>query len=98
MNGRERPRAFPPSGSPARGRTPVDGRNGSGGFPGSTGMSRAEKFEDEKRRLVQSCFSKRDTDGSSMNFFFFSFLSFPYFSFMPILAFNCLSHDNSENF
>ncbi|KZZ97820.1 Exocyst complex, component Exoc1 [Ascosphaera apis ARSEF 7405] len=27
-------------------------------------MSRAEKFEDEKRRLIRSCFSKRDPDGS----------------------------------
>ncbi|KAL2003171.1 hypothetical protein VTN02DRAFT_4784 [Thermoascus thermophilus] len=27
-------------------------------------MSRAEKFEDEKRRIVQSCFSKQDADGS----------------------------------
>lgn len=31
-----------------------------------TTMSRAEKFEDEKRRLIRSCFSKRDPDGSSM--------------------------------
>ncbi|KAI1118414.1 exocyst complex component Sec3-domain-containing protein [Nemania sp. NC0429] len=27
-------------------------------------MSRAEKFEDEKRRIVESCFNKKDTDGS----------------------------------
>ncbi|KAL8802757.1 MAG: hypothetical protein Q9182_003592 [Xanthomendoza sp. 2 TL-2023] len=27
-------------------------------------MSRAEKFEDEKRRIIESCFSKRDADGS----------------------------------
>ncbi|KAK2597934.1 hypothetical protein N8I77_012686 [Diaporthe amygdali] len=30
----------------------------------STGMSRAERFEDEKRRIIESCFSKRDEDGS----------------------------------
>ncbi|KAI1132839.1 exocyst complex component Sec3-domain-containing protein [Nemania abortiva] len=27
-------------------------------------MSRAEKFEEEKRRIVESCFNKKDTDGS----------------------------------
>ncbi|KAB8232194.1 GTP-Rho binding exocyst subunit SEC3 [Aspergillus alliaceus] len=27
-------------------------------------MSRAEKFEDEKRRIIQSCFAKKDGDGS----------------------------------
>ncbi|KAE8352954.1 exocyst complex component Sec3-domain-containing protein [Aspergillus coremiiformis] len=27
-------------------------------------MSRAEKFEDEKRRIIQSCFSKKDDDSS----------------------------------
>lgn len=30
----------------------------------SGGMSRAERFEDEKRRIIESCFSKRDEDGS----------------------------------
>lgn len=29
-------------------------------------MSRAEKFEDEKKRIIESCFGKRETDGSSM--------------------------------
>ena len=29
-------------------------------------MTRAEKFEDEKKRIVESCFSKRDEDGSCM--------------------------------
>ena len=28
-------------------------------------MSRAERFEDEKRRIIDSCFTKRDDDGSS---------------------------------
>jgi hypothetical protein len=27
-------------------------------------VSRAERFEDEKRRIIESCFSKRDEDGS----------------------------------
>lgn len=27
-------------------------------------MSRAEKFEDEKRRIIESCFGKTETDGS----------------------------------
>ncbi|KAI1429816.1 exocyst complex component Sec3-domain-containing protein [Xylaria sp. FL1777] len=27
-------------------------------------MSRAEKFEEEKRRIIESCFNKKDTDGS----------------------------------
>lgn len=30
------------------------------------GMSRAERFEDEKRRIIESCFSKRDDDGSGV--------------------------------
>lgn len=28
-------------------------------------MSRAEKFEDEKRRIIESCFGKKEEDGSS---------------------------------
>lgn len=44
-------------------------RNGSGGIhdsidSGNSGMSRAERFEDEKRRIVDSCFGKKDEDGS----------------------------------
>lgn len=56
-------------------RPPPLQQNGSGGTagghspPGAAGvpkttMSRAEKFEDEKRRIIESCFSKRDADGS----------------------------------
>lgn len=30
----------------------------------SAGRSRAERFEDEKQRIIESCFSKRDDDGS----------------------------------
>lgn len=33
-------------------------------------MSRADKFEDEKRRIMHSCFSKRDNDGVGMWGFF----------------------------
>lgn len=51
-------------------------QNGAGGAPGElyppvaggahrpAMMNRAEKFEDEKRRIIESCFSKRDADGS----------------------------------
>ncbi|KAF4637967.1 hypothetical protein G7Y89_g123 [Cudoniella acicularis] len=39
-------------------------QNGLGGVNGSNGMSRAERFEDEKRRIIDSCFDKRDEDGS----------------------------------
>ncbi|ESA42209.1 hypothetical protein GE21DRAFT_9053 [Neurospora crassa] len=29
-------------------------------------MTRAERFEDEKRRIIESCFNKRDEDGSTI--------------------------------
>lgn len=36
-----------------------------GGFPGGgREASRAERFEEEKQRIVESCFNKKDTDGS----------------------------------
>ncbi len=38
-------------------------RNNSG--PLGTQMSRAEKFEDEKRRIIETCFGKKEDDGSS---------------------------------
>ncbi|PGH16975.1 hypothetical protein AJ79_01359 [Helicocarpus griseus UAMH5409] len=67
MNGRDRPRGLPTNVSPNKERRPMaDSRNGSGTVPASAGMTRAERFEDEKRRLVQSCFSKLDTDGSAI--------------------------------
>jgi hypothetical protein len=28
-------------------------------------MSRAEKFEDEKRRIIESCFAKKGPDGNT---------------------------------
>ncbi|KAJ5403485.1 hypothetical protein N7509_003356 [Penicillium cosmopolitanum] len=55
MNGPNRPRPPPPA-DPRRGGDP---RNGA-----SDSMSRAEKFEDEKKRIIQSCYSKKDTDGT----------------------------------
>jgi hypothetical protein len=27
-------------------------------------MSKAEAFEDEKRRIIESCFSRKDADGA----------------------------------
>ena len=30
-------------------------------------LTKAERFEDEKRRIIESCFSKRDEDGSRMS-------------------------------
>lgn len=37
-------------------------RNGNGGSLSQ--KSRAEMFEDEKRRIIDSCFNKREPDGS----------------------------------
>lgn len=64
MNGRERPRLPGESHIPGEFRRPVDGRgDGRGNDPaGARGaqVSRAEKFEDEKRRIMQSCFARKD--------------------------------------
>lgn len=65
MNSRDRPRGLPSNVSPTRERRPMAGvRNGSNTNPAPTGMSRAERFDDEKRRLIQCCFGKQDVDGS----------------------------------
>ncbi|KAI1504821.1 exocyst complex component Sec3-domain-containing protein [Biscogniauxia marginata] len=40
----------------------VPRQNGGAGF--GRDMSRAERFEEEKRRIVESCFNKKDVDGS----------------------------------
>ena len=45
----------PPRASPAL----TGGANG--------GMTRAERFEDERRRIIESCFSKADESGSRMS-------------------------------
>jgi hypothetical protein len=47
--------------------TAIDSRqpfSSSSSGPRSGGMSRAERFEDEKKRIIESCFGKKDTDGS----------------------------------
>jgi hypothetical protein len=41
----------------------MDRANGAGPG-GAAAATRAERFEDEKRRIIDSCFSKKDTDGS----------------------------------
>nr|KMM70493.1 hypothetical protein CPAG_06804 [Coccidioides posadasii RMSCC 3488] len=65
MSGRDRHRGLPSNLSPQKERRPGgDFRNGGGPMPGVSGMSRAEKFEDEKQRIIQSCFSKKEPDGS----------------------------------
>ncbi|KAG5294651.1 exocyst complex component Sec3 [Histoplasma ohiense] len=65
MNSRDRPRGLPSNVSPTGERRPMAGvRNGSNTNPAPTGMSRAERFDDEKRRLIQCCFGKQDVDGS----------------------------------
>ncbi|PGH19854.1 hypothetical protein AJ80_03771 [Polytolypa hystricis UAMH7299] len=67
MNGRDRPRGSPANAAPPRERRPADDmRNGNAPVAQSGSMSRAEKFEDEKRRVIQSCFGKRDSDGSAL--------------------------------
>lgn len=66
MSGREQPQGYPPSDSRTR-RPGGDNRNGARIGPGENGMSRAQAFEDEKRRIMSSCFSKLDTDGAGMS-------------------------------
>ncbi|KAK4960791.1 hypothetical protein LTR28_004918, partial [Elasticomyces elasticus] len=59
-NGQPAARQLPPNGNPSRIRTPQNNQH-QHAPPG--GMNRAERFEDEKRRIVQSCFSKLDASG-----------------------------------
>ena len=69
-----------PAGLGPGARPPQDLRNGSNassssGMPNGndrsgsgsqlSGAERAERFEDEKRRIIETCFSKRDPDGTS---------------------------------
>lgn len=56
MSGSDRSRGPPPGEFPPR-----DPRRAPEGS-----MSRAEKFEDEKKRIMQSCFSRKDSDGTCM--------------------------------
>ena len=39
---------------------------GAGTRPSEGVNSRAQKFEDEKRRIIESCFAKRDNDGAQV--------------------------------
>lgn len=56
------PNALNPRPGPAQ-----ESRNGvSPARSGGSQISRAEKFEDEKRRIIESCFGKTDIDGTSM--------------------------------
>jgi exocyst complex component 1 len=61
------------SGRPPNPAGTPDMRNGSGGRntgrPGDEALSnqdRAARFEDEKKRIIESCFSKRDPDGTQL--------------------------------
>lgn len=38
-----------------------------GSHPPRIPMSRAERFEDEKKRIIESCFSKKEADSSGQN-------------------------------
>ena len=75
----QRPRG-PPNGLGPGGRPIPEHRNGSNisamssasasdprNPPGSE-MSRAEIFEDEKKRIIESCFNKKEADGSGQPF------------------------------
>ena len=63
MNGRDRHRLageIPSAG--AEFRRPGYGRNSEMAVPGASATSLAEKFDDEKRRIMGSCFAKVDGD------------------------------------
>lgn len=59
----------PPNGSSAGSntRSALENRNG-GPHAAGLSMTRAEKFEDEKRRIIESCFGKKEADGTGMPF------------------------------
>ena len=75
----QRPRG-PPSGLGPGGRPVQDHRNGSNistmsstsandsRIPTGPEMSRAEMFENEKKRIIDSCFDKKEADGSGQSF------------------------------
>lgn len=60
-----RPGNDPRNGSYGNG--PVPPSASSGGFSAATQMSRADKFEDEKKRIIESCFNKTEEDGTRMS-------------------------------
>lgn len=56
---------------PSGARYVQDQRNGNAppvqtGAEAGAQTNRAERFEDEKKRIIESCFSKKEADGSSM--------------------------------
>lgn len=55
-----------PNGPGLGGQTASQSQNGAGV---SGGMSKAERFENEKKRIIDSCFAKKDTDGSGTSQF-----------------------------
>lgn len=59
MNGRDRPRGPPQGPPPNRGPGPQSDSNSS-----PSTMTRGAAFEDEKARIIKSCFSKKDEDGT----------------------------------
>lgn len=75
----QRPRG-PPNGLLPGGRPVQDHRHGSNMSamssasandsrnPAGPEMSRAEIFEDEKKRIIESCFGKKEEDGSCQSF------------------------------
>lgn len=75
----QRPRG-PPNGLAPGGRPVQDHRSGSNlsatnsasandsRTPAGPEMSRAEIFEDEKKRIIESCFNKKEADGSGQSF------------------------------
>ncbi|GAT27448.1 exocyst complex component Sec3 [Aspergillus luchuensis] len=73
MSSRDRMRGPPPGEMPPQRdpRRAGDSRNGGNAGPGDASMSRAEKFEDEKRRIIHSCFGKKDSDGSCVQLTYF---------------------------
>lgn len=53
MNGRERPRGPPPNRGPDPRVSPSD-----------SNLSKADHFDDEKKRIIHSCYAKKDADGT----------------------------------
>ncbi|EED16760.1 Exocyst complex component Sec3, putative [Talaromyces stipitatus ATCC 10500] len=54
----------PPRGYERPRRPEADARNENKGATGDGSTSRAQLFQDEKRRIISSCFSKQDSDGA----------------------------------
>jgi hypothetical protein len=66
-------------------------RNDGGPGAGEGQMSRAQMFQDEKRRIMSSCFSKEDSDGActlAPNLPIFSFVAEYALLFIYCIPFN----------